>query len=95
MRGIKGKTVRELQIKQGRSNAAIPTNRCWGSKPCNVINCMTCHLISDCSNTASTVVPKTFGIMRYIDYSSSNVYQCYFYNKQYVGETSTSLRPRI
>ena len=60
MRGIKGKTVRELQIKQRRSNIGIPTTSRWGSKPCNIMNCMTCHLISDCSNVTSTVTQKTF-----------------------------------
>jgi len=63
MRGIKGKTVMELQIKQRRSNTGILTKNRWGSKPCNIMNCMTCHLISDYSNTTSIVTEKTFGIM--------------------------------
>jgi len=86
-----------LQIKQRRSNTGIPTTSRWGSKPCNIMNCMTCHLISDCSNITSTLTRKTFRTMGDIDCSSSNViyaYQCYFCNKQYVGETSTPLRIR-
>jgi len=39
MRGIKGKTVGELQIKQRRSHIGIPTTSRWGSKPCNIIHC--------------------------------------------------------
>ena len=66
--------VRELQIKQRRSNTGIPTTSRWGSKPCNIMNCMACHLISDCSNITSTVTQKTFGIMGDIDCSSLNRY---------------------
>jgi len=94
MRGIKGKTVRELQTKQRRSNTTIPTS-CSGFKLFNIKNCMTCHLISDCLNITSTVTYKTVSILGDKYCSSSNViyaYQCYFCNKQYIGETSTSLR---
>jgi hypothetical protein len=45
MRVIKGKTVRELPIKEHGQNSTI--TRYWDSKPYNIINGMTCHLIND------------------------------------------------
>ena len=97
LRGIKGKTVRELQINQRRTNMCFPTTSRWGSKPCGADRCLTCAIISQCPNIKSHFTGKTYGILGNIDCSSSNViysYQCRLCDKQYVGETGSSLRVR-
>jgi hypothetical protein len=97
LRGIKSKTVREMQINQRLSSMCFPTTSSWGSKPCGVIPCMTCEIISHCSNIRSSFTGSSYGILGNIDCSTSNViysYQCRLCDKQYVGETGSSLRVR-
>ena len=85
LRGIKSKTVREMQMNQRLSSLCFPTTSSWASKPCRVNPCMICEIISHYSNTRSSFTGNSYGILGNIDCSACNAiysYQCRLCDKQ-------------
>ena len=98
LRKIKNETLRDLN-KDLRLAYPFqnPTSSKSGASPCNGPRCQTCYDISTCQNFSGSVYDQTYSINAKLDCNSSNIiylYTCKLCQKQYVGETSQSLRER-
>ena len=98
LREIKAETIRELEIKYRRANICNPTTSQCGAYECGITKCKSCSILNECDNISSRQTRKTYGIRGKLCCSSTNVVyslQCLICNKQYIGETSTTLRERM
>ena len=98
LREIKAETIRELEIKSRRANICNPTTSQCGAYECGITKCKSCSILNECDNISSRQTRKTYGIRGKLCCSSTNVVyslQCLICNKQYIGETSTTLRERM
>ena len=98
LREIKAETIRELEIKSRRANICNPTTSQCGAYKRGVTKCKGCSILNECDNISSRQTRKTCGIRGKLCCSSTNVVyslQCLICNKQYIGETSTTLRERM
>ena len=90
--------IRELEIKSRRANICNPTTSQCCAYECGITKCKSCSILNECDNISSRQTRKTYGIRGKLCCSSTNVVyslQCLICNKQYIGETSTTLRERM
>ncbi|RUS75354.1 hypothetical protein EGW08_016876 [Elysia chlorotica] len=90
---------RPRNLRDTLVHSTVPTNNTHtGSSPCNVTRCMTCPYITSTSTFQSSTNGKTHNITHNLSCKSHNVIYliaCTKCNKQYVGQTSQTLRNRF
>lgn len=99
MRRIKFKTVLELNYKKLETEpcSSNPGSSQTGCFKCHKSQCVTCKIITECQNFTSRTTGETFSVNSKINCDSKNLiylYSCKLCRRQYVGETSQSLKQR-
>lgn len=98
LRKIKTQTLRILNKKQRpAADYQKPTSSSSGCGYCNSARCSTCKLVPTCHNFSGSLYSQTYSINAKLNCNSENIiylFTCKLCDKQYVGETSCSLRER-